>query len=199
MSDYLFKYFKCKSDLPSPNSPLSQKLSSAIIQTANDSVLSVISTVEGNGSDGKKRGPYVKLSSKDKARIGNYAVTHGTSVAIKHFHTEFPYLKWMTVNDWKIAMTAKMRQAHSICKFEHRFPCKRSNNFTQDFTHLCMCCSRVFYENITKYFRIHETFITKYLIESKIRKITKVFYLESLELYGSSYKVVNTTSTPIGV
>ena len=58
------------------------------------------------------------MSSKDKARIGNYAVTHGTSAAIKHFHTEFPYLKWTTVNDWKIAMIAKMRQAHSCGKFE---------------------------------------------------------------------------------
>ena len=58
------------------------------------------------------------MSSKDKARIGNYAVTHGTSAAIKHFHTEFPYLKWTTVNDYKIAMTAKMRQAHSSGKFE---------------------------------------------------------------------------------
>ena len=118
MSDNLFKYFKRKSDLPSPNGPLSQKMPSSMIQAANDGVLSVVSTVEGNGSEGKKRGPYVKLSSKDKARIGNYAVTHGTSAAIKHFHTEFPYLKWTTVNDWKIAMTAKMRQAHSCGKFE---------------------------------------------------------------------------------
>ena len=93
-----------------------------MIQAAIDSVLSVVSTVEGNGSDsgskGKKRGPYVKLSSKDKAQIGNYAVTHGTSAVIKHFHTEFPYLKWTMVNGWKIAMTAKMRQTHSCGKFE---------------------------------------------------------------------------------
>ena len=63
---------------------------SAMIQTANDSVLSVVSTVEGNGSNGKKQGPYVKLSSKDKAWIGNYTVTHGTSAAIKHFTLSFP-------------------------------------------------------------------------------------------------------------
>ena len=114
MSDNLFKYFKHKSELPSPNSPLSQKMPSSMIQAANDGVLSVVST----HSEGKKRGLHVKLSSKDKARIGNYAVTHGTSAAIKHFHTKFPYLKWTTVNDWKIAMTAKMRHAHSCGKFE---------------------------------------------------------------------------------
>ena len=48
----------------------------------------------------------------------NYDVTHGTSAAIKHFHTKLPYLKWTTVIDWKIAMTAKMRQVHSCGKFE---------------------------------------------------------------------------------
>jgi len=52
-----------------------------MIQAANDSVLSVVLTAEENGChDGKKQGPYVKLSSKDKARIENYAVTHGKSV-----------------------------------------------------------------------------------------------------------------------
>ena len=44
-------------------------------------------------SNDTKRGPYVKLSSKNKARIGNYAVTHGTSAAIRHLENEFPSLK----------------------------------------------------------------------------------------------------------
>ena len=62
---------------------------------------------------------YVKLSSEDKAWIGNYAVTYGTSAAIRHFQTEFPYyLKWTMVNDQKTAMTAKMKQTHSSSKFE---------------------------------------------------------------------------------
>jgi len=52
-----------------------------MIQATNDSVLSVVLTGEENGCcDGEKREPNVKLSSKDKARIGNYAVTHGMSV-----------------------------------------------------------------------------------------------------------------------
>ena len=50
MSDNLFKYFKQKSNLPSPNGPLSQKMSCLMIQAATDSVLSVVSTAEGNGS-----------------------------------------------------------------------------------------------------------------------------------------------------
>ena len=121
MSNSLFKYFKREStlgSLPSPSGPLLQKIPSSLIQAANDSVLSVVSTAEGDGSNGKTQGPYVKLSSKDKARIGNYAVTHGTSAAIRHFQTEFPYLKWTTVNDWKTAMTAKMKQADSSGKFQ---------------------------------------------------------------------------------
>ena len=67
-----------------------------MIQAANDSVLSVISTAERSASecsDGKKSSPYIRLSSKDKARIANYAVTHGTTAAIRHFQAEFPRLK----------------------------------------------------------------------------------------------------------
>ena len=60
---------------------------SSKIHAANDSALSVVSTAERNdsnsGSDGKKWGPYVK--SKDKAQLGNYAVTHKTSAAMKNF------------------------------------------------------------------------------------------------------------------
>ena len=67
MNNNLFKYFKREASLPSPSGPLSQKMPSSMIQAANDSVSSVVSTA-GDGSDGKKRGPYVKLSSEDKAR-----------------------------------------------------------------------------------------------------------------------------------
>ena len=125
MSNNLFNYFKRESSLPCPSGPLSKTVPSAMIQAANDSVLSVISAAEGSlegsapeCSDGKKRGPYVKLSSKDKARIANYAVTHVTTAAIRHFQTEFPHLKWTMANDWKTAMTTKMKQAHSNKKFE---------------------------------------------------------------------------------
>ena len=121
MSNNLFKYFKREREfsLPSPSGHLSHTMPSLMIQAANDSVLSVVSTAEENGCrDGKKRGSYAKLLSKDKARIGNYAVTHGTSAAIRYYQTEFPNLKWTTVNDWKTAMTAKMKQAHSSNEFE---------------------------------------------------------------------------------
>ena len=73
MSNNLFNYFKRESSLSCPSGPLSKIVLSAMIQAANDSVLSVISTAEGSSegsapecSDGKKRGPYIKLSSKDK-------------------------------------------------------------------------------------------------------------------------------------
>ena len=169
MNNYLFKYFKREASPPSPSGPLSQKMPSSMIQAANDSVSSVVSTA-GDGSDGKKRGPYVKLSSEDKARIANYAVTHGTSAAIRHFQTEFPYLKWTTVNDWKTAIASLVKERTA------------SVEASVISTRVEITCLY-----ITKYFRIHENFITKYLIASKIRKITKVFYLESLELYGSTH------------
>lgn len=121
----LFNYFKCgsskESSLPSPCGPLSKRVPPSMIQAANDSI--VLTAAKGIGcsdglSSGKKRGSYLKLSPKDKARIGNYAVTHGTSAAIRHFQSEFPGLKWTTVNDWKTAMTAKMKQAHGSGNFE---------------------------------------------------------------------------------
>ena len=68
MSNNLFNYFKHESSLPCPSGQ--QTVFSAMIQAANDSVLSVISTAEESApecSDGKKCSPYVKLSSKDKA------------------------------------------------------------------------------------------------------------------------------------
>ena len=39
----------------------------------------------------------MKYSPKEKARIGNYAVQHGTSAALRHYNKEFPNLKWTTV------------------------------------------------------------------------------------------------------
>ena len=61
MSKNLFNYFKRGSSLPCPSGPPSKTVPSAMIQAANDSVLSVISTAEGSSegsapecSDGKK-------------------------------------------------------------------------------------------------------------------------------------------------
>ena len=89
----LFNYFKCESKdcrLPSPSGSLSRKVLSSMIRAVNDSI-SMKATEWSDGlSDGTKQEPYVKLSSEDKARIGNYAVTLGTSAAIRHFQSEFP-------------------------------------------------------------------------------------------------------------
>ena len=55
MSNNLFNYFKRESSLPFPSGPLSKIVPSAMIQAANDSVLSVISTAEGS-SEGSAPG-----------------------------------------------------------------------------------------------------------------------------------------------
>lgn len=60
-----------------------------------------------------KRGPYSFYSPKDKAKIANYAVLHGTSSAVKHFIKEFLSLKRTTVNDWKFSVIKLGQKNHN--------------------------------------------------------------------------------------
>ena len=50
------------------------------------------------------------IPPKEKATIGNYAVLHGTSAAIRHFKSKHQDLKWSTVNDWKNAIFLKTKR-----------------------------------------------------------------------------------------
>ena len=50
---------------------------------------------------GKRRGAYQKYSGKERARIGNYAVAHGSTAALNHFIAEFPGLKYTTICEWR--------------------------------------------------------------------------------------------------
>ena len=54
-----------------------------------------------DGSGVKRRGIYQKYSG---ARIGNYAVTHGSTAALNHFIAEFPGLKYTTICEWRKAI-----------------------------------------------------------------------------------------------
>ena len=86
---------------------------SSSIQAANEAVQAILP--DGTAAAGpkpsknsKKRGTYMKYSPKEKARIGNYAVQHGTSAALRHYNTDFPNLKWTTVNDWSLRRSRKI-------------------------------------------------------------------------------------------
>ena len=73
----------------------------------------------GSGKDPKSassttravRAPYAKFNPKQKATVGNYAVSNGTSAALRCFKTKFPKLKWSTVNDWKNTIIKHKRVA----------------------------------------------------------------------------------------
>ena len=83
---------------------MSKQLPSSCIEAANNHVEEVAKQTTAEGAKGRKRGPYKKYTSKERAEVANYATLHGTSAAIRHFKARFPDFKWTTVNDWKEAM-----------------------------------------------------------------------------------------------
>ena len=98
--DIYFKPLLKRSSLPSPNGELSHIIPSSSIAAANQEVSKVLSAISAPVT----RGNYAKFTPKQKAAVGNYAVLHGTSAALRHFKTEFPELKWYTANYWKNAV-----------------------------------------------------------------------------------------------
>uniref|UniRef100_A0A1X7UUQ0 DDE-1 domain-containing protein n=1 Tax=Amphimedon queenslandica TaxID=400682 RepID=A0A1X7UUQ0_AMPQE len=116
----LYRFFKpvvkpieeqVKPTLPSPDGDLSLIVPSSSIEAANKKVAEVI---EANAcSTTSKRATYIKYSASDRATIGNYAVQHGTSAAVKHFNKDFPNLNWSTVNDWKKSVVSQVKSNHA--------------------------------------------------------------------------------------
>jgi len=107
----LHKFFKRESSLPSPNSPW---VPPSAIKAVNNNASAVLSTATDSSMlDG---GPYSNCQEQTRLHaIANYAVSHGTAAAIRHFKDEFPNLKW---NDWKTAITDDMKKAHGEGYFE---------------------------------------------------------------------------------
>lgn len=54
----------------------------------------------------------MKYTPSQKAKIACYALQHGTSAAVRHFHTEFPGLKRTSANEWKEAMIKERKRKH---------------------------------------------------------------------------------------
>jgi len=94
------KSLHLNSVLPSPTGPLSKEVLSSAISCAKTEVMAVLKNSEDK-SGVKRRGTYQRYSGKERARIGNYAVAHGTSAVLNHFISEFPGLKYTTICEWK--------------------------------------------------------------------------------------------------
>ena len=95
----LFKYFKplSRSSLPDPNGKLSRTIPSSSIAAANQEVSQILAAggdKDPQSASSTTRAPYAKFTPKQKATVGNYAVSNGTSAALWRFKTEFPGLKW---------------------------------------------------------------------------------------------------------
>jgi len=59
--------------------------------------------------DVRKRGCYQRYDGKQKATIGNYALIHGTSIALHYYKSQFPNLKYTTICEWKSAVSENRR------------------------------------------------------------------------------------------
>ena len=101
MASGLLRYFKLKnqkeplsSHLPDPNGPLSQKIPSSGIASANACVskLPIVDSDTGEGSSTSTpftRGSYVVLTRAQKFEIGKRAAENGTTAAIRYYAKRF--------------------------------------------------------------------------------------------------------------
>ena len=92
-----FKLKKQKDSLPDPNGPLSQKIPSSGIASANACVRKLLvldsSSNEGEGSSAgssTSRGPYTVLTPAQKFEIGKRAAEMGTTATIRYYAKRYP-------------------------------------------------------------------------------------------------------------
>ena len=66
----------------------------------------------------RKRGPYIKISPKDRAAIGQYAAQNGIAAAMHHFHQNgnFPDLKETSVRGWKDGYLKELQVQERKCE-----------------------------------------------------------------------------------
>ena len=92
--------------MPDPPDPLSIKIHvpSTSIASANVEVRCVVS------QEPVSRGPYPKLTAKQRAVIGKRVAEHGVAVTIRFYVKEFPNLKESSVHTWKSTYTSKIKE-----------------------------------------------------------------------------------------
>ena len=93
---------KQKQDLPDSSGPLSEKIPSTAIASANVKVLEALE--EGEENKRKSQGPYLSLPPDQKYEIGKRAVQHGVTASIRYYNKKYPdlTLKETTVRRSKI-------------------------------------------------------------------------------------------------
>ena len=74
----LLKYFKKSSSLPNPNGPLSQRMPSSSIASANKEVQDVLDRADECHS-GSKRGQYARYMDEEKAKVAKRASEMGVT------------------------------------------------------------------------------------------------------------------------
>ena len=87
---YIIFYIQVFEVLPSPKGPLALKIPSSSIQAANIEEASL--SLESSTAAGNKKTWFI--SPTEKAKIGNYALQHGYTVALRHYRKDFPALNW---------------------------------------------------------------------------------------------------------
>ena len=115
----LYQYFaraKEITSLPDPNGPFSATLPSSKISAVNKEVAKVLppagetGPVDEDADHSKKsRGPYVKLTQREKAEIGKNAAEHGVASTLRKFAKKHPGLKKSTVKLWQDAYKKELK------------------------------------------------------------------------------------------
>ena len=110
----LLNYFKASGDtakLPDPRGPLSTKVPSSSIESANAKVKQVIESGKSS-PDRQKRGCYEKFSPELKLQIGKRAAENGVAATMRFYAKKF-VLKESSVRTWKNAYTREMHSKKS--------------------------------------------------------------------------------------
>ena len=120
----LLKYFKKTSLLPNPNGPLSERMPSSSITSANKEVQSELNS-DGE-TLGSKRGHYARYSDEERTQVAKRASEMGVTNSLRFFGKKFADhpLKESTVRTWKkqyeqeIKLRYKVGQPMEITKLE---------------------------------------------------------------------------------
>ena len=101
-----------------------------INKTEESSVKSpyLLPSVSAKCDQPKKRGPYLKLNSSEKAEIGKYASEHGVTKAAKRF--EEKQVKKSSIRDWQRAYESELKEKVASAKpgelvVVESLPCKK--------------------------------------------------------------------------
>ena len=106
----LYRYFKVHSAdsiLPDPRGPLSKKVPSTAIASANEEVKSVVQQPAK-----RARGPYTKFTAEQRATIGKRAAEHGVAATVRYYEKQYPNgnVKDSSVRTWRNAYTSEIKK-----------------------------------------------------------------------------------------